>query len=417
MPSVHARAVSEEVTEQRWLLEDRYRDFVERYLLSLPSDKSREILNLFESYFYRFELLYEEIDGSREFGDHPSMNDACFSDDISENVSTQLRCVANFVVYASDIVSLGLPVSCWVESGDFGQNYQLASIEISEYSSSQSCHELIDDLAQYRHVYAYNLSPLELGHPAIFVREVEGNSAFSVEYISYRPLPPPAPPPSQVFNAALGDLYNRIALALRDGSRRNYVLTQDLLYCRESTSEIIIIPAGFITDLLSVPDAARILDNERTYTGAVIHDWLFALGGDESDRIVAEEIFREELRFNRAGALRTFALSFSTEHLGPLYYNLVGRSSPFGRAEEMRFATPDSCRRAGDMRSHREPVFIYTERGCNNFQDNYDEYHDAYASDNTIDLDSIVDNEELRQYFMGVISNTDESRTCSDFIR
>ena len=59
----------------------------------------------------------------------------------------------------------------------------------------------------------------------------------------------------------------------------------------------IIVPAGFITDLASIPRVFRflIVKNGRHRRAAVVHDWLCRLGL-EFNRVTADKIFLEAMK-------------------------------------------------------------------------------------------------------------------------
>ncbi|MCI5047808.1 MAG: DUF1353 domain-containing protein [Aquisalinus sp.] len=255
-----------------------------------------------------------------------------------------------------------------------------------------------------------------------------GDLAF--ELGSIVPPPPPPPPPPRVLSDALQELYDQLAVIsdedndddlLRDGTRRNFVLKEDLLYCREATGEIFLIPAGFVTDLLSVKGMSAFLRSDRTYAGAIIHDWLFAIGGGEAERKRAEAMFSEELRFNQSGALRRFFITMGTDKVGPLYFRLFGKDSPFGRRAEMRFATKESCDRGYALQAGDEPYIrgILNEnepagKRCTGFQENYADLFEKYATDTRINARDLTGDDEKRAYLRSVIVNKDPNKSCAD---
>ncbi len=241
----------------------------------------------------------------------------------------------------------------------------------------------------------------------------------------------PAPPPPEIFDEALLDLFEQLALVsnsdddndyLRDGERKNFVLKEDLLYCRENTGEVYLIPAGFVTDLLSVKGLSAFLKNDRTYSGAVIHDWLFALGGGERERKRAEAIFWEELRANKVSVLRSFFIQFGTDKLGPLYYQLFGKNSPFGRRDEMRFATKDSCVRGYRLKNGDEPYVVgrinqslAPSKRCSNFQSDYPAHFQNFASSIRVEEEQLIEIPSNRIFLERVIKNKDPKKSCADF--
>lgn len=60
--------------------------------------------------------------------------------------------------------------------------------------------------------------------------------------------------------------------------------------------ERIVVPAGFVTDLASIPPGLRgvLLQNGRSRRGAVLHDFLYAT--QQRSRLMADLTFREALR-------------------------------------------------------------------------------------------------------------------------
>ncbi len=77
---------------------------------------------------------------------------------------------------------------------------------------------------------------------------------------------------------------------------RVWMLTDDYAYCFDETSELILVPSGFVTDLASIPVIARVAYNPADYAeAAVVHDYLYAIG--EADwRKKSDRIFRAILR-------------------------------------------------------------------------------------------------------------------------
>ena len=182
------------------------------------------------------------------------------------------------------------------------------------------------------------------------------------------------------------------------------------------------IPAGFITDLLSVKGLPSLLKNDRTYAGAVIHDWLFAIGGGERERRRAETIFWEELRANKVSILRTFFIQFGTDKLGPLYYQLFGKNSPFGRRDEMRFATKDSCARGYRLKNGVEPYVVGRinqslprKNRCSTFQTDYSTHFRNFASSARVEEAELINNSSNRIFLERVVKNRDPNKSCADF--
>ena len=78
----------------------------------------------------------------------------------------------------------------------------------------------------------------------------------------------------------------------RDG-RRLYVVTRDLVFVR--AGETITVPAGFQTDLASIPAAARAVfsPDGPGVEAAIVHDWLLEHGGRGRD--YADAVFLDAL--------------------------------------------------------------------------------------------------------------------------
>lgn len=75
----------------------------------------------------------------------------------------------------------------------------------------------------------------------------------------------------------------------------------------EGSEEVIVVPAGYVTDFASIP---RIFWNILPPTGqygkaAVIHDYLYSVGsGNRYSRVQADEIFREAMQILGVGTIR-----------------------------------------------------------------------------------------------------------------
>ncbi|MFJ6024241.1 DUF1353 domain-containing protein [Brevundimonas sp. NPDC092305] len=90
-----------------------------------------------------------------------------------------------------------------------------------------------------------------------------------------------------------------VQILLRDqriGGNRASVLAADLLYCYPPTGEVIIVPAGYVTDFASVPDGlGRVLEQYGdSIEAAIVHDWLYAVG-EPGRKAWADDLFRYAL--------------------------------------------------------------------------------------------------------------------------
>ncbi|MDP1605652.1 MAG: DUF1353 domain-containing protein, partial [Rhodocyclaceae bacterium] len=61
---------------------------------------------------------------------------------------------------------------------------------------------------------------------------------------------------------------------------------------------VIRVPTGFVTDLASVPRLFWPIfpPHGRYAKAAILHDWLYAQGGDTADRLSADNIFGEAMQ-------------------------------------------------------------------------------------------------------------------------
>ncbi|MEM1380097.1 MAG: DUF1353 domain-containing protein [Pseudomonadota bacterium] len=220
----------------------------------------------------------------------------------------------------------------------------------------------------------------------------------------------------------LGDLYSDlednfgIQLARRDGQRLNFIVEEDILYCRRKTGDLLLVPAGFVTDLASVSNWLRTLmmveQSPKEFPGAILHDWLYAISRPENgdDHVYSDTLFREELE--DAGA------NWMTRRFFPLGTRIGGRSA-VGRPSEMRFATLESCARGTAFRGGAEMATVGRigedlEPGdkCEGFLDRYDALLAEFGQTEPLDTALIIDNEERARYFEAVVGNEDESQSC-----
>ena len=252
-----------------------------------------------------------------------------------------------------------------------------------------------------------------------------GRYAFSTESIRVAPQPP-EPPRATLPVAQLAEnltsLYDAlqesfgIDLALREGERFNFVIEQDLLFCRRATGDLMLVPSGFITDLASVQNWLRTIflleQSPKEMPGAILHDWLYAISRreDPDDHLYADTLFREELEDAGAGWL--------TQRFFPLGTRIGGRSA-VGRPAELRFATRESCARGRDFSGVPQNAIVgrigedrQPGDKCAAFLDRYDDLLAEHGRAERLDTSIIVNNEERARYFEAVVGNDDPDKTC-----
>ena len=91
----------------------------------------------------------------------------------------------------------------------------------------------------------------------------------------------------------------------------------------------ITIPAGFNTDLASIPYALWGLagkpSDETHRRTSLLHDWLYTKGGGERDRKYADEAYYGGLRADGKGAVAAFIEYVVVRLLGWRHFNYKGR--------------------------------------------------------------------------------------------
>jgi hypothetical protein len=101
---------------------------------------------------------------------------------------------------------------------------------------------------------------------------------------------------------------------LQQDRRRAAVLDEDYFFCAPETKQVIRLPRGYQTDFASIPWVARLLVDRfgSSLEPAAIHDWLYSVGGRETNadrdakRADADRIFLDALEDNGVGlATRT----------------------------------------------------------------------------------------------------------------
>jgi hypothetical protein len=129
-------------------------------------------------------------------------------------------------------------------------------------------------------------------------------------------------------------LPNIIVRDAKVDGRRLAIVTDDWLYCYPPTRELIVVPKGYVTDFASVPSAARgVIDvYGSNIEGAVVHDWLYAVG-EPGKRDKADQVIRYALMEQDVGVVRRNTVYMAVRS---------GGSAAYGRATEWdkRFGDP-----------------------------------------------------------------------------
>lgn len=161
--------------------------------------------------------------------------------------------------------------------------------------------------------------------------------------------------------------------------RQPYVLTDHALYCYAPTSSVLAIPKGYVTDFASIPDGFDWLINPsgRYATGAIIHDYLFAVGrtDDRAGFNDANDVLDFYMREFKVRRSRRAAVNFA-----------VGTDRAFksyGHPNEWnnRFADPLTGDRVSPPFPNPETAVFRNDYDCNEFEDDYWRLHDAYAGE------------------------------------
>lgn len=110
------------------------------------------------------------------------------------------------------------------------------------------------------------------------------------------------------------------ALDLRAHRPNEWVLLQPLRYWAAS-GVAYGVPAGFVTDLASIPRPARVLfsPNGSSRRPAVLHDWLYC--SRIVDRRRADDLFREALGVEGVGWITRQTLWAAVRMGGWVYWN------------------------------------------------------------------------------------------------
>lgn len=139
--------------------------------------------------------------------------------------------------------------------------------------------------------------------------------------------------------------------ARREG-RRVAVLFDDWFYCYPETNQVYVVPRGYETDFASIPALARwvISPFGDHAEGAVIHDWLYAVGHPvESSKPDGERDF-DKIEAARLRADKIFRFAMKEQGVNVAKRNLMyqavrrGGKSAFGRPNEWLdgFKDPES---------------------------------------------------------------------------
>ncbi|MEM8937566.1 MAG: DUF1353 domain-containing protein [Pseudomonadota bacterium] len=155
------------------------------------------------------------------------------------------------------------------------------------------------------------------------------------------------------------------SLAQREG-RNVAILADDWPYCDDETGDVFLTPAFFETDFASIPSFAQwYIDpsDPKVIGGAIIHDWLYALGGipAEEAKARADKIFRWELKQAGVNVIKR-----------NIMYQAVARfgGKTFGDDVEMRFRNPETGVAFTQPRPDN-PVIDNVGPGCDTFLDDH----------------------------------------------
>lgn len=134
-----------------------------------------------------------------------------------------------------------------------------------------------------------------------------------------------APPSESEEAEALQDETIRVTLLrlpeLRQG-RKLWATTDDYFYCYEPENELVSVPAGFVSDMASIPAAARILYDPADFAeAAFVHDYLYALG-EPGGREKADDILRSMIVEGNDSARRAFVVHAAVRAFGNGGYGL-----------------------------------------------------------------------------------------------
>lgn len=101
---------------------------------------------------------------------------------------------------------------------------------------------------------------------------------------------------------------------------------------RKGSTVQVTVPAGFVSDFHSTPDAAvgMTLPIRKALEAAVVHDWLYAVGaaGDEDQRELADQVYSDILAFYGVDSGTNWMVSTAVRW---------SAAKNFGAPEELRF--------------------------------------------------------------------------------
>lgn len=111
-------------------------------------------------------------------------------------------------------------------------------------------------------------------------------------------------------------------LDLRQINDREFELLSDLIYTDEKGNSLFVIPAGFVTDLASVPSTFWGLfpPADRYSEAAVVHDWFIILAkGDKKRRKEADQLFLKLMKESNVHALRRYPMYWAVRFYSIMY--------------------------------------------------------------------------------------------------
>ena len=127
------------------------------------------------------------------------------------------------------------------------------------------------------------------------------------------------------------------SLVTREG-RQVAILGDDWPYCDEENGDVFLAPQFFETDFASIPGFAQFYINpqdEKVVGAAIIHDWLYAIGGPDpvKAKARADNIFRFELGEAGVNVVKRNIMYQAVSRFG---------GKTFGDEVEMRFRDPQT---------------------------------------------------------------------------
>jgi hypothetical protein len=108
----------------------------------------------------------------------------------------------------------------------------------------------------------------------------------------------------------------------RRQGRKLWAITADYFYCYEPLKLLVAVPAGFVSDLASIPAAARFLYDPADFVeAAFVHDYLYAIGED-GRRETADEILKAMIIEANDSERRAFVVHSAVRAFGDGGYKL-----------------------------------------------------------------------------------------------